>query len=209
MEKTNRIFTFEIRAENDTEHGDFITGRPIVYGSQTNIGPFDEIIDKGALDNTDLRDVALMLNHDMSKLCLARSRRNNANSTMQMSIDDMGMVIRANLDTENNMDARALYSAIKRGDVSGMSFAFGVDGEEWENLETDHPTRHIRSISKVLELSCVNFPAYEATSVEARSDVKALESARQVLDNTRREHEKEVREMKRKKLELRLKLLEV
>ena len=143
--RENRFFSFEVRAEQDEQHGNIITGRPIVYGQRTNIGPFDEIIEPGALDATDLRDVALFVNHDMNKIPLARSRNNNANSTMLLSVDNSGLSIRADLDTENNADARALYSAVGRGDVSGMSFAFAVGDEDWENLDSDHPTRHIRS----------------------------------------------------------------
>ena len=156
-----RNYTFEIRADKDDENGTFITGRPIVYESKTNLGYFDEIIERGALDKTDLRDVRFLVNHDTNKIPLARSRNNNKNSTMQMSVDDNGMAIRVNLDVENNAEARALYSAVKRGDISGMSFMFGIDGEEWEALDSDHPTRHITSISSVVEVSAVTFPAYE------------------------------------------------
>jgi len=187
MNKMKRDFEFEVRAEHDEEHGDYLAGRPIVYNVMTNIGGmFNEIIERGALDNADLRDVAFLVNHDLTKLPLARSRRNNANSTMQMEIDTEGMAIRVNLDTENNSDARSLYSATKRGDINGMSFAFLVDGEEWTELESDMPTRHIRSISRVMEVSAVTFPAYEQTSLEAR-DAEALDNARAALEKAKLE----------------------
>jgi len=105
---------------------------------------------------------------------------------MQMEIDENGMAIRVDLDTDNNAEARALYSATKRGDISGMSFMFTVDGEEWENLESDYPTRHIRSISRVFEVSAVSFPAYEQTSLEARS-AEALDNARAALEKVKAE----------------------
>lgn len=187
MEKTNKFFEFEVRAENNEEHGDFLTGRPIVFEAATDMGGYyQEIVDSGALDHTDLKDVRFLVGHDTSMIPLARSRRNNANSTMQMEIDANGMAIRVDLDTENNSEARALYSATKRGDISGMSFMFTVDGEEWENLESDYPTRHIKSIGKVFEVSAVAFPAYEQTSLEARS-AEALESARASLERERAE----------------------
>lgn len=185
-EKCEKIFEFEVRAENNDEYGDFITGRPIVFGEATDMHWYQEVIDRGALDNTDLKDVRFLVGHDTSMIPLARSRRNNANSTMQMEIDENGMVIRVNLDTENNSEARALYSSVKRGDMSGMSFMFTVDGEEWENLESDYPTRHIRSIGRVFEVSAVAFPAYEQTSLEARS-AQALESARASLEKEKAE----------------------
>jgi HK97 family phage prohead protease len=175
-----------MRTENTEEHGDHIVGMPIVFGQRTNLGYFDEVIDQHALDNTDLRDVRFLVNHDTSKIPLARSRNNNANSTMQMEVTKEGMNIRVDLDTENNSEARNLYSAIKRGDISGMSFAFLVDGDAWEDLESDHPLRTITSISRVFEVSAVTFPAYEATSISARDDLAALESARSALESAQR-----------------------
>lgn len=186
-----RSYSFDVQAE-ETESGNIITGRPIVYNSRTNIGPFDEIIDPGALDGADLTDVRFLVNHDTSKIPLARSRRNNGNSTMKLSVDSFGMNIdRIDLDIENNMDARALHSAVKRGDVSGMSFMFSVDDEAWENLESDHPTRHIRKIGSVVEVSAVTFPAYESTEINARSK-EALDNARSALDKARQQSEPSV-----------------
>lgn len=179
-----RAYNFEMRAENNEKNGNHIVGRPIVYDSKTNLGYFDEIIERGALDKANLKDVRFLVNHDTSMIPLARSRNNNENSTMQMTVDKEGMGIRVNLDTENNTEARNLFSAIKRGDISGMSFMFTIDDEEWEGLETDHPTRHIRSIGQVLEVSAVTFPAYEATEISAR-DKAALDSAKAALDNAR------------------------
>lgn len=182
-ELERRSYSFDIRAE-ETENGRTITGRPIVYNSRTDIGWFDEVIESGALDNADLTDVRFLVNHDVKKIPLARSRRNTPNSTMQLWTDAEGMAIRVNLDTENNADAKSLYSAVERGDITGMSFMFSIDGEEWENLESDHPTRHIKSIGTVVEVSAVTFPAYEATEISARSK-EALDSARLAVETAR------------------------
>ena len=103
---------------------------------------------------------------------------------MQLTTDNEGLAIRVNLDIENNTDAKNLYSAVKRGDITGMSFAFGVDKDEWSNLESDYPTRHIKSISSVVEVSAVTFPAYEATEINARSK-EALENAKLAVDTAR------------------------
>lgn len=181
-----RNYEFEVRAEKDEKKGNIIVGRPIVYDSKTDIcGIFAEVIDKGALNKTDLKDVRFLVNHDISKIPLARSRKNTENSTMQLTVDDKGMEIRVTLDTENNTEAKNLYSAIERGDISGMSFMFSVDKEEWENLKSDYPTRHIKAISRVIEVSAVTFPAYEETSVTAR-DKSALENARMTVDTVRK-----------------------
>ena len=185
-ELERRSYNFEVRAE-ETEQGDILTGRPIVYNSRTNIGLFDEVIDSGALDQADLTDVRFLVNHDISKIPLARSRRNNGNSTMKLTPDAFGLNMDfVKLDTANNAEARALKSAVQRGDISGMSFMFSVDDEEWENLESDHPTRHIRKIGSVVEVSAVTFPAYESTEIYARSK-EALDNARSALESARQQ----------------------
>lgn len=182
-ELERRAYSFDVSAE-ETENGHIITGRPIVYNSRTDMGYFDEIIDEGALNATDLTDVRFLVNHDTKKIPLARSRKNTANSTMQLTADNEGLKIRVSLDTENNADARSLYSAVKRGDITGMSFMFGVEREEWENLESEHPLRRIKEISSVVEVSAVTFPAYEATEIQARSK-EALDNARSAVDTAR------------------------
>ena len=200
-----RSYNFEIRAE-ETERGNIITGRPIVYNSRTDLGWYDEIIEPGALNNTDLTDVRFLVNHDTSKIPLARSRRNNGNSTMQLTVDNDGMTIRVILDTENNSEARALYSAVQRGDISGMSFMFNINDEEWENLDSDHPTRHIKEISVVVEVSAVTFPAYEATDINARSR-EALDNARSAVETARQQRDASLDSDEKEKLRLQIEIL--
>ena len=106
-------------------------------------------------------------------------------STMQLEKNDNGLDITARIDIEANADARALDSAVRRGDISGMSFMFFIDADEWENLESDHPLRRITSISRVVEVSAVTFPAYNATEIYANRSNEALESARQTLESAR------------------------
>lgn len=186
MNKEIRAFDFEVRAE-ETDRGHILTGQPIVYNERTDLGWYDEIIDDGALAETDLRDVRFLVNHNTDMIPLARSRNNNANSTMQMSVvEGKGLVLdHVDLDTENNADARALWSAVKRGDISGMSFMFVVEKDAWDEPESEHPTRHIRAISRVFEVSAVTFPAYSATSIQARGLSEALDSAKESLESER------------------------
>lgn len=180
-----RSYSFDVRAETN-DKGSVIVGRAIVYNSRTDLGWFDEIIESGALDRTDLTDVRFLVNHDTSRIPLARSRRNNGNSTMQLFVDDEGMRVEIFLDIENNSEARALYSAVKRGDISGMSFMFGIRDEEWDDLDSDHPTRRIKDISTVVEVSAVTFPAYHATDINARSK-EALDNARSAVETARQQ----------------------
>ncbi len=199
--KEIRSFEFEIRAEVNEDRGHEVEGRAIVYGQRTNLGWYDEIIADGALKDTDLRDVRLLVNHDTDMIPLARSRNNNANSTMQLSVvEGEGMDIRADLDVENNTDARNLFSAIKRGDISGMSFMFVVDSDSWDDLESEQPTRTITGIKRVLEVSAVTFPAYATTSIQARGLADALDSAKASLESAKAE----AREIERKKQRIRI-----
>jgi HK97 family phage prohead protease len=196
---TTRHYNLEIRAD-DSDTG-IITGVPIVFERETIIsdwaGEYKEIIDRNALNKTDLKDVRLFVNHDVNKITLARSK--NGKGTMQLSVEDDGLHMNAQLDIEHNVEAKSLYSAIKRGDMDGMSFMFRIDGEEWSDLDKDVPTRRITSISIVHEVSVVNFPAYQQTSVNARS---SKESETSVLEEARKRFSEETELKNKNDLEL-------
>lgn len=191
-----RGFTAEVRAagEDGEKQGHVVEGLAAVYEQETHIvdcwGEFYEVIRKGAFDDCDFSDVRLLVNHDFNGVALARSRRNNKSdkpNTMQLTVDDAGVHISADLDTENNEQARAVYSAISRGDMDGMSFCFYVeeDGQKW-TIEDGVERREILKVAKVVEVSVVNFPAYAGTNIDARSlesDKRALENARALLDS--------------------------
>jgi HK97 family phage prohead protease len=193
MNKEVRSLEFEIRAEEtgNEERAGRLTGTPIVFNQVTDLGWIREVIEPGALDDADLKDVRFLVGHDTSGIPLARSRNNNENSTMQLTVNENGMDIRVDLDIENNPRAKELYSAVKRGDISGMSFMFTVDKDAWEDLESEQPLRRITAISRVFEVSAVTFPAYEGTSLEAASEDSALESARASLESARKQLEEE------------------
>lgn len=190
-----RGFTAEFRAAGSDEEntGHIIEGLAAVYEQKTRIadffGEFDEVIREGAFDETDFTDVRLLVNHDFQGIALARSRRNNKSdkpNTMQLSVDKEGVKIKADLDTENNEQARALYSAISRGDMDGMSFCFFVseDNQKWTEQDDGVGLREILKVDKVIEVSAVNFPAYSGTNIDTRSldsDKRALDSARKTF----------------------------
>ena len=175
----------EVRADDEAMRDGVLIGRPVVYSSPTDIcGEFEETIEPGALDGANLTDVRFLVNHDTSMIPLARSRNNNENSTMQLIVDEKGLSVRVALDVTNNAEARALYSAVKRGDISGMSFMFSVAEQVWEGLDSGYPKRHINKIASIVEVSAVTFPAYDDTEINARGG--ALESARTALESARR-----------------------
>jgi len=178
------IRTAEIRATEPTADGKdalVIVGTPIVFDTPTTIhdpaGDYIEVIKRGALDDADLTDSRLLVNHDLSRVPLARTPK-----TMKFKITDKGLEMRAELpDTE---EAKAVYTAVKRGDLTGMSFAFTVpDGGDSYDAKTN--TRTITKIAKVYEVSLVSFPAYPTASAEARSaraeGLKKLEARNEAI----------------------------
>ena len=179
--------------QQDNSSEAILEGYAAIYNSETIIGGmFKEIIEKGAFEGTDFDDVALYYNHDLNRIPLARSRRNNPNNTLFLQPDEIGLKIRANLDIENNSESKALNSSIKRGDITGMSYMFEVAEEEWKDVDQEMPTRIIKKVSKVIEVSAVNYPAYEDTTIYARALV-SLDNEKKALDNARAKKQLEIR----------------
>lgn len=161
----------EIRAAEPAGSESLILeGMPIVYDQPTTIndpaGKYIEIIRSGALDGADLTDARLLYNHDLNKVPLARTPK-----TMQFSKDPAGLKMSATLPATE--EARSVHTAVKRGDLSGMSFAFKVP-EGGDRFDAETNTREIFKIEKVYEISVVPFPAYPQTSVEARAAITAV-----------------------------------
>lgn len=137
------------------------------YGNKS----FTEVISRNALDKADLSDVPLRYNHNDNFMIMARTR----NSSLTLMIDEIGLKIRAKLiDTQSNRDA---YKAIQNGLISQMSFAFDIDkgGDDWSESESGI-TRRINKIRKLYDVSVVDVPFYDKTSVCARS-IELLESS--------------------------------
>lgn len=158
-----RAYASEVTAgENE------IVGNPVVCGVRTKMYDYIEVIEPGALTEADISDVLLTVNHNLSDIPLARSRGGQPGETMQLTVDNYNCKITAQLDVENNPQARALHSAVSRGDITGMSFMFHVKEDSWER-ENDVLVRHIQKIDKIFDVSAVTIPAYPSTSISARS----------------------------------------
>lgn len=179
-ELVSRSFTkFEIRKDEEEKIG-HITGVPIVYEQETDIGGwFGETIARGAISEDILKDVAFFYNHDLNTKPLARTRTGK----LALKIENDGVHMDAEVNLERS-DSKDLYLAIQDGDIDGMSFMFRVESEEWTDLETDYPKRRITKIGYVQEVSAVNYPAYGGTSINARANL-SLDSDKQALDNAR------------------------
>mgnify|MGYP000914045860 CR=1 FL=1 len=156
-----------------------VEGRAIVYDSPTLMYEIDgikyyEVIQRGALDGADLRDVPFKYNHSDAVMVMARTR----NKTLELLPDDQGLMIRAKL--ANTTAGRDLYELIRRGDIDKMSFAFTV-AEEAYNKETR--TRTILKFNRIWDVSAVDTPAYSDTYIAARSYFEAqAEAERQAAE---------------------------
>lgn len=203
-ELVSRSFS-EYRAESTEDGVGHITGVPIVFEQKTDIGGwFEETIARGAISEDVLRDVAFFYNHDLNTKPLARTRTGK----LKLTIENDGVHMDAEVNRERS-DSNDLYLAIQDGDIDGMSFMFRVEADEWTDLDTDYPKRRITKIGYVQEVSAVNYPAYEGTSINARtdgsldSDKKALDEARakyKVSDDAKRSDDLELEKLKMKYL---------
>lgn len=155
-----RSFTVELRASDE---GRTIEGYAALHDSPTMLGWYEEVIAPGAFQNADLSDVRALFNHD-ANFILARTP-----GTLTLTIDERGLFYSfAAPDTSAGND---LLESVRRGDISQSSFAFEVKSQSWEwNDDEDVPDRRvITEIRKVWDVSPVTYPAYEDTTVAARS----------------------------------------
>ena len=168
MEKAiKEIRIAEMRALDSEDM--IIEGYAAVFNQATDLGWCKEIIDSSAFEKCDMKDCCLNYNHGQSK-AIARTR----NGSLELLVDSVGLKIRAKLiDTTEGID---IYKSVKAGLLDKMSFAFTVKEEKWD-FETD--TRTITNIDKLYDVSIVDIPAYEGTSVFARSKEEYEEEKRQ------------------------------
>lgn len=155
-----------------------LEGYAIVFNQETLIGDEDygfiEEVDARALAESVIKDVPMKYNHMDNFLIIARTK----NNSLQLSIDEIGLKVRAELlDTNTNQD---IYKMVRSGLLDKMSFAFTVDEQEW-NYEGKIPKRKITKINRLYDVSVVDTPAYDQTSIYARSlesmelELKAME----------------------------------
>lgn len=195
--KEVRLLAKNLEAREDDSDGKMIVeGYAIMFNSPATHGYTENVL-PSALDECDMKDVPLRYNHSDQFLILARTR----NNSLELVKDDVGLKIRADLlDTSTGKD---IYKAIKAKLLDKMSFAFTIpdDGEEWSLLDTDTPLRTITKIDRLYDVSVVDTPFYDSTSIYARA-LSSLDSEKKKLDNL-----KEQRELARRKLMLKSKIL--
>jgi uncharacterized protein len=165
-ELKKEIRMMEFRAVENEENKMVLEGYAVVFNQETQIGDdtfgFREVIDPTAFDNCNMKDVPLKYNHENNVPILARTR----NGSLRLEVDDKGLKITATLlDTS---DGRDMYARVKAGLLDKMSFAFTASGTEWEDLQGALPLRRVTAINRLYDVSIVDMPAYDGTSIGAR-----------------------------------------
>lgn len=191
------IRTATLNLTDNDESKMILEGYAIVFNQETLIGDgkrgFREVILPEALKDTSMKDVPLKYNHTDSFLVIARTK----NGSLKLDVDDHGLKVRAELlDTQTNKD---IYKMVQNGLLDKMSFAFTVNGQEWDRSEKV-PLRKITSIERLYDVSIVDLPAYEGTSIYSRS-LDFVESELRAMDL---EREKKEKELVRRRIKLKL-----
>jgi HK97 family phage prohead protease len=194
--KEVRFSSIDGKSTDDKEKM-IIEGYAIVFNQETLIGDrergFIEVIDQRALESANLQDVPLKYNHTDNRLILARTR----NGSLTFQIDDHGLKIRAELiDTQSNRD---VYQSIVAGLLDKMSFAFTVKSQSWDR-SGEVPKRTITQIDRLYDVSVVDLPAYEGTSIDALA--RSLEIADAELGALENVKNEQMRQVMRKRLKL-------
>ena len=188
LEIQNRCIELRNQTTSEVDNEMRIKGTAVVFESPTVLYEYDgieykEIIDRGALNNADFSKCCLKYNHTDMVPVLARTK----NGSLKTSIKDYGLDFEAQLF--NTTAGKDVYTLIKEGGLDKCSFAFTVKRSEYD-VKTH--TRKILEIDKVFDISIVDNPAYELTSVEARSFFELQnQREKQTFDNV---------ELKRKRL---------
>src|SRR5690554_2646761 len=193
--KETRLSSVELREEDEKM---ILEGYAILYNEETLIGTreygFIESIDPNALSEDAIRDVPMKYNHMDSFLIIARTK----NKSLELISDEKGLKVRAELlDTQHNKD---IYKMVKSGLLESMSFAFTVKDQEWDHDGTI-PRRYIKEIDRLYDVSIVDIPAYDSTSIYARS-LESMDLELKTMELAKRQKKEE---LIRKRINIKLK----
>ena len=173
----NRLSDVSFKEEDEQKM--VLEGYAIVFDQETLIGDkekgFIESIDRNALKNANMKDVPMKYNHDDSFLIIARTR----NNSLRLTVDDIGLKVRAELiDTDSNKD---IYKMVKAGLLDKMSFAFTVSSQKIDR-SGDIPKRTITGIDRLYDVSIVDLPAYDQTSIVVGRSLALVDTELKTMD---------------------------
>lgn len=185
--KNREYRAFDFEAKEMSVEGQAVTFEtPTVLFEEDGI-KFYEVISKDAFNETQMNDVVLNIDHQ------GKPAAKTKNGTLKLERNDSGLYVVA--DLSKNATGRELYEDIQNGFFDKMSFAFTIRESAYD---TKTRTLRIEKIDRLFDVSAVTFPAYEQTSIMARSTLKAE------VDKALAEVRK--RENKKRRLKLKLEI---
>ena len=185
----------KLREGEDGQPSRIVEGRAIVFGVRSrNLTPWSstrvvyEVLEPGCITNEMLtrQDVVYNLNHSNKVTDILGRYRNSDADTLKLTLRGDGVDNRCELP--NTSAANDTLELLKRGDITGQSFAFEDDWEDTENgvsYERTNDTengkevwiRHVKRITALYDVSIVTHPAYEQTSVATREQSDEINAA--------------------------------
>jgi hypothetical protein len=159
-----KFINFELRAAKIEDNNElYVEGYAATFNSPTVLYEYDgveykEQIDDRAFDEADMADVIFNYNHQGK--VMARTR----NKTLQLSTDKKGLMIKARVD--GTEEGRRIYQEIRDGYIDRMSYSYSVKESAYD---FENHTRTVRKIKRLYDVSAVDIPAYDDTSISARS----------------------------------------
>lgn len=171
IEVRSIVSDLAIRQAEDGKPSRTITGYASKFEtwSEPIYGWFREQIARGAFDKTDMNDVIMVFNHDISGI-LARS----TSGTLKLSVDKVGL--RFEFDAPETTLGNDMLELVRRGDISKCSFKFVVETDEWRYADDknglEYDERTVKAISRLYDVSLVTYPAYKDTEASVREHLE-------------------------------------
>lgn len=182
MSTQQEFRTADINAVDDEEMK--IQGFALRFNEESNLlGEFVEVISPEALEDADMSDVRMLINHDQNYV-IGRTTA----GTLDLEVTEEGLYFRCTLPPTSY--ARDIYENIKLGNVNQCSFGMVVssDGDNFERRDDGIFKRTINKIQSIFDCSVVSFPAYNTSSVEPA--LRSIEHIKQEESNKIEEQRK-------------------
>ena len=171
IEVRSIVSDLQIRQQEDGSKGRTITGYAAKFDtwSEPIYGWFVEKIARGAFEKTDMSDVIMVFNHDISGV-LART----TSGTLKLSVDETGL--RFEFEAPDTTLGNDMLELVRRGDISKCSFKFVVETDEWryadDSNKLEYDERTVKAIARLYDVSLVTYPAYKDTEASVREHLE-------------------------------------
>ncbi len=170
-----RNTAFQVQLTGEAEEKRTVEGYALLFNTSSDGLPFEEVIERGALDGVVAKsDVFALLNHNSSRGILARSKEGVG--SLHLSVDDKGLKYR--FDIPDTAIGNELRENLNRGEISESSFCFDVESDTWEKKSDGTWKRTVHKVGNLYDVSPVYNAAYSKTSVCLRGKEQAEEELR-------------------------------